>query len=240
MAGVKHRGLDPATRRVSWMALLLVVGAVLIATGPQAARVVEGWVATQQDSLPWFSSRALGFLGYWALAISVIYGLLLSTGILDAIAHRAVSFSLHQELSAIAIALVALHGALLTLDRYVQTSLFEVLVPFAGSYRPVWVGLGQLAFYVMVAVYASFYFRRRLGQRGWRLLHYSTFFAFVGGTVHGLMAGTDTSAGWAVWTYAAASIGVVFLLGYRITLSVAGSGKRPGSPTAVPVRAEES
>lgn len=240
MAGVKHRGLDPATRRVGWMAFLLVLGAVLVATGPEAARVLAGWVASEQESLPWFSSRALGFLGYWALAISVIYGLALSTGILDAIAHRAVSFSLHQELSAIAIALVALHGALLTLDTFVRTSLFEVIVPFAGSYRPLWVGIGQLAFYVMVVVYVSFYFRRRLGQRGWRLLHYTTFLAFIGGTVHGLMAGTDTSAGWALWSYAAACVAVVFLLGYRIVLSVAGSGPRAGSQTPVPASEEKS
>lgn len=228
MVGVKHRGLSPETRPWRWGAFILVVGAIIVVTGPEAARVVAGWLGAQQESLPWFSSRALGFLGYWALAISVIYGLLLSTGILDAIAHRAVSFSLHQELSAIAIALVALHGVVLTLDTFVKTSLLDVIVPFAGSYRPVWVGIGQLAFYLMVVVYASFYFRRRLGQRGWRLLHYTTFLAFVGGTAHGLMAGTDTSAPWALWSYVGASIAVVFLLGYRITLSV---GKRAAATT---------
>ena len=220
------------------MALLLVISAVFVATAPEAVSIVGGWLAADQDSLPWYATRALGFLGYWALAISVIYGLLLSTGILDGIAHRAVSFSLHQELSAIAIALVALHGAVLTLDRFVQTSVFQILVPFAGTYRPVWVGIGQVAFYVMVLVYTSFYFRRRLGQRGWRLLHYSTFLVFVGGTAHGLMAGTDTSAGWAVWTYALASALVVFLLGYRITLAVAGSGPPRNSIAAVSTREE--
>ena len=115
------------------------------------------WLGAQQESLPWFTSRILGFLGYWALTASVIYGLLMSTGILDAIAHRAVSFSLHQELSAIGIGLMAMHGAVLALDTFIQQSVFDLLVPFAGPYRPVWVGIGQLAFYLMVAVYASFY-----------------------------------------------------------------------------------
>ena len=217
---MKQPGLSPLARTVLWGTFLLVVGAVLVSTGPEAAGVAREWFTTQQESLPWISSRALGFLGYWALAISVIYGLLLSTGLLDAIAHRVVSFNLHQELSAISIALVALHGAVLTLDTFVRTSIFAIVVPFAGSYRPLWVGIGQVAFYVMVVVYASFFLRGRIGQRGWRRLHYTTFLAFLGGTAHGVMAGTDTSAPWAFWSYAAASIAVVFLLGYRITLSV--------------------
>lgn len=135
---------------------------------------------------------------------------------------------------------MALHGAVLTLDRFVQTSLVEVVVPFAGSYRPAWVGIGQAAFYVMVAVYASFYFRRRLGQRGWRLLHYTTFLAFLGGTGHGLMAGTDTSANWALWSYAATTSAVVFLLGYRITISLARSGAHRATAIPAPTPLEKS
>jgi predicted ferric reductase len=202
-------------------------------------RTVAAWFGVEQESLPWYSSRVLGFLGYWALAASVIYGLLLSTGILDALAHRAVSFTLHQELSAIGIALVALHGAVLVLDKFVQTSPVAVVVPFTGPYRPEWVGIGQLAFYLMVIVYASFYFRRRIGQRGWRMLHYTTFLAFIGGTIHGLMAGTDTSAAWALWSYIGASVAVVFLLGYRITLSVAGRATANPRPTRATVPGKE-
>ncbi|HUR16693.1 MAG TPA: hypothetical protein VMZ33_05370, partial [Candidatus Limnocylindrales bacterium] len=165
----------------------------------------------------------------WGLTASVVYGLLLSTGILDSVSHRVVSLTLHQDLSAISIALVALHGAVLVLDRFVQTTVFQIAVPFATEYRPVWVGVGQLAFYVMAVVYASFYFRKRLGQRGWRMLHYTTFLAFIGGAVHGLMAGTDTSAPWALWSYAASIAVVVFLLVYRIAMSVARGSTRPAA-----------
>ena len=107
----------------------------------------------------------LGFLAYGALVVSVLYGLLLSTGILDRVAHRAVSLTLHQDLSAIAIGLTALHGALLALDTYVPQSVRQLVMPFAGPYRPEWVGIGQVAFYLMVIVYGSFYVRRRIGQR---------------------------------------------------------------------------
>ena len=140
---------------------------------------------------------------------------------LDAIAHRAVSFTLHQELSAIAIGLTALHGAVLALDTFVRTTVLELIVPFSGPYKPVWVGIGQLSFYVMVVVYASFYLRSRIGQRGWRLLHYTTLLAFLGATAHGVMAGTDSPTPWAFWIYAGSSVAVAFLLAYRIAMSVA-------------------
>ena len=225
MAGVKYEGLTPRTRPLRWGLFLLAVGGVLLATGPDAVRAGADWLAAHSDSLAWYSSRILGFLAYGALAISVVYGLLLSTGMLDRIAHRAVSLTLHQDLSAIAIGLTGLHGALLALDTYVPQSVRQLVIPFAGPYKTEWVGIGQVAFYVMVVVYASFFVRRRIGQRTWRTLHYTTFLAFVGATVHGVMSGTDSPADWAFWLYATATFAVVFLLGYRITLSVAGSAR---------------
>lgn len=228
MAGVKYRGMSPHTRPLRWALFLLAVGGILVGTGPAALAVVADWVGAHSESLAWYGSRLLGFVAYGALALSVIYGLLLSSGILDAIAHRAVSLTLHQDLSAVAIGLTALHGALLSLDTFVPQTVRQLVVPFAGPYRPAWVGMGQLAFYLMLIVWGSFYVRRRLGQRGWRLLHYTTLLAFAGATLHGVLSGTDTPASWATWTYAGASAAVTFLLLYRVVLALfqPGSGRR--------------
>jgi len=225
MAGVKYEGFSKRTRRLRWSLVLVAIGGVLVATGPDAMRAAADWIAVHSDSLAWYSSRILGFVAYGALAVSVLYGLLLSTGLLDRVAHRAVSLTLHQDLSAIAIGLTALHGALLALDTYVPQTVRQLVIPFAGPYRPEWVGVGQIAFYLMVVVYGSFFVRRRIGQRAWRALHYTTFIAFVGATAHGVMSGTDSPAPWALWIYATATVGVVFLLGYRITLGLAGSAR---------------
>ncbi len=166
----------------------------------------------------------------------MVYGLLLSTKILDAIAHRPISLALHQDLAAFGLGLAGIHGALLGLDHSVPFSVAQIAVPFAAPYSPVWVGVGQLAFYLSAAVVASFYLRRRLGQRAWRLLHYVTFLAFAGATAHGILAGTDTRTPWAWWIYAGSTAAISFLLAYRIVLSI---GIRAGATDPRRARAPE-
>ena len=214
------RGLSPRARRVGWILVALLVAAVLVGTAGGALERIAGWVRDEHDRLPWYATRLFALLAWLALTASVVWGLLLSTGILDAIAHRAVSFTLHQDLSGVGLALAIVHAAILMIDRAVPYSPLEVLVPFSGSYRPLWVGIGQVALWLVVVVFASFYVRKRIGQKRWRTLHYAAFLAFVTATAHGLMAGTDTGSSLVWWAYVAASALTVFLLGYRIALAV--------------------
>ena len=215
-----YQGLDPRTRLVRWGLFATAVAVVLALTLPLAADALLRVVQVAPDRLPWVATRLIGFLSYFAIAGSVIYGLLLSTKILDAIAHRPVTFALHQDLAAIGLGLAGVHAVLLGLDASVPFSLAEIVVPFAAPYRPLWVGVGQVALYLVAVVYASFHLRRQIGQRSWRLLHYLTFLSFVGATAHGILSGTDTTAAWAWWSYVVATVAVVFLTAYRIVLAV--------------------
>ena len=229
-----YQGLDPRTRRIRWGLFAIAIAVVLGATLPAAVDALLRVAQVAPDRLPWVATRLIGFLSYFAIAGSVIYGLLLSTKILDAIAHRPVSFALHQDLSAIGLGLAGVHAVLLGLDASVPFSLFEIVVPFAAPYRPLWVGVGQVALYLVAIVYASFTFRRRIGQRSWRLIHYVTFLAFVGATAHGILSGTDSGTAWAWWSYVTASVAVVFLTAYRIALAVEARRAAGATPRAGP------
>jgi predicted ferric reductase len=234
---MRYQGLSPRTRLIRWGLVAVSLGVVLGATAPEAVRALATAISERPTNLAWYAERLVGFLAYFALAASVVYGLLLSTKILDRLAHRAVTFSLHQDLAAVGLGLAAIHGALLGLDHTMPFSLAEIALPFAAPYRPLWVGVGQLAFYLTLAVVASFYLRRRIGQRAWRLLHYATFLAFLGATAHGLASGTDSGTPWAWWSYVGSGLAVTFLLTYRITLSLAG---RLGGPAGGAVQALSS
>jgi sulfoxide reductase heme-binding subunit YedZ len=231
---VVYRGLPRLVRMAAWSFLAVGVGVVIGTTAPGALMRLGATAALRPGLLDWYAVRTLGFLGYLVLSVSVLYGLLLSTKILDAIAHRPVSFSLHKDLSIVALLLLSLHGLLLLGDATFPFTLRSILIPFASPYAPLEVGAGQLAFYGTALVTASFYVRRHIGQATWRLVHYATFLAFIGGTVHGIFSGSDSGAAWAFWIYLVPTAAAIFLTTYRIVLSVAARRHRPaggGSPS---------
>jgi sulfoxide reductase heme-binding subunit YedZ len=232
------RGLHPATRPIRWGLLAIAVGIVLGSTGPSAIHgLAEAW-SSNRAILPWVFERLFAFLAYGAMTGSVVYGLLLSTKILDTIAHRPISFALHQDLASIGLGFAAIHGTLLALDSSIPFTLAQIAVPGLAPYAPLAVALGQVTLYLMAVVVGSFYLRRRIGQRTWRALHYLTFLAFVGATIHGIAAGTDSATPGAWWLYVGSTTAVVFLLTYRIALSIAGRIVPERPRAAVPTRTD--
>ena len=71
------------------------------------------------------------------------------------------AFELHEYVSLLGLGFALFHGLILMGDQFIHYNLAQVLLPF-GSYgfKPFWVGLGQLSFYLSVVLVASFYVRQ--------------------------------------------------------------------------------
>ena len=82
-----------------------------------------------------------------------------------------------------------------------------------------WVGVGQLGFYLMALVSLTFYVRKSIGQRAWRLIHELSFVMFAMGLMHGLAAGTDSGTWWAGAFYWVTGGSVLFLTVYRVLVT---------------------
>jgi predicted ferric reductase len=109
------------------------------------------------------------------------------------------------------------HALVLLGDHYINFTLAQVLMPFATvGYRPFWVGVGQLGFYLWTIIVISFYIRPVIGQKTWRALHYASFALYLMGLFHGLFSGTDSTTGWAVNYYWISFGSLLFLLFVRI------------------------
>src|SRR5581483_3550512 len=75
---------------------------------------------------------------------------------------------LHRWVSLFAVAFLAVHILSGVLDSFAPIRLLDAVVPFAGAYRPLWLGFGALAFDVLLTVAITSLLKRRIGQRTWR------------------------------------------------------------------------
>lgn len=196
-----------------------LAGLVLLALfGAIASRA--GWLVASvprpEGHGAWMLSRATGLVAYVALSLDVIAGLLVSSRAGDRWLPRAQLVDLHGWLSPLSLALVLAHAAVLVADGFVRFDAVDVLVPFAASHRPVAVGIGTLAAYLLLALHLSFGLRKRIGVVTWRRLHYVSFVVFLAVTVHALLVGTDRGRGWFAAVYATVLATVALLLAVRV------------------------
>ncbi|MBL0217130.1 MAG: ferric reductase-like transmembrane domain-containing protein [Myxococcales bacterium] len=213
--------------RTRWIGLVVLV---LLAN---AIAVRLGWFADPIPKLAgtavWTTARAAGVTAFAALTLDVVFGLFVSTGVLDRWVPRGASVDVHRWLSSVALTLVGVHVLALLGDASVQFDALDVLIPGLSTYRPGAVALGVFAMYGALVVDLSFGWRKRIGVRAWRALHFTAFAVFVAAVVHGLLAGTDAAHHGLRTLYASAAavviglvvirIGAVFVRGARLTPS---------------------
>ena len=183
------------------------------------ADVLDKLFAASSVQAMWYVTRAAGIISYLLLWLSTVWGLAVSNKILDPVLHRAFTYDFHQFLSLLAIGFIFLHIGVLLADKYLPFSVAQVLVPFAAPYRPVWVGLGTIGLYLTLLVSVTFYIRKWIGQKTFRMIHLLSYLAFIAAAAHGLFAGTDSPLLTVQVMYAVTSLSVIFLTVYRIVTS---------------------
>lgn len=167
----------------------------------------------------WYLARVSAMIAYALLWGSMALGLLITNKLARAWPGGPTAFDLHEFMSLLGLGFGVAHGLILLGDQYIGYSLAQVLVPFAAAgYRPLWVGLGQLGLYGWAVVALSFYFRSRIGQRGWRRIHFLSFVVFALALGHGLASGTDSPALWSQALYLLSGGSLVFLTCYRVLM----------------------
>jgi methionine sulfoxide reductase heme-binding subunit len=181
------------------------------------------------ELLTWHLIRSSGIFAYILLTGSMIWGLFLSNQLIKDWSPGPVSMSIHSALSWLGVLLTLIHAVLLMFDAYFIYSLADVFIPFRGPYRPLWVGFGTLSFWIMLLVTISFAFKKRLGQKTWKRLHYLSYGVYFMSTLHGLFAGTDAELiGFRVMV-AIGVLTVVMLTGARIGKQSTTKSRKPRS-----------
>jgi sulfoxide reductase heme-binding subunit YedZ len=200
------------------------------ALGPVLGSTLNQIFAVDSVQVMWYITRAAGLTAYMLLWFSTAWGLAVSSKILDTFLHRSFTYDFHQFISLLAVGFILLHIIVLMADRYLPYSLTQVLVPFLSPYRPLWVGIGVLGFYLTLLVTITFYIRGRIGVKSFRVIHYLSLIGYLFATVHGFFAGTDTPLPATELMYAGTFLVVVFLTSYWLIVlaqkKLGGFGKR--------------
>jgi hypothetical protein len=105
---------------------------------------------------------------------------------------RFVLAGMHRNLTLVGLGFLAVHIGTAVLDTYAPISLTDAIVPFTSAYRPIWLGLGTLAFDVLLVLTTTSLLRTRFGLRWWRALHWTAYACWGTTLIHALGTGTDT------------------------------------------------
>lgn len=166
--------------------------------------------ALTHGPLLWFLNRGTG------VAVLILLTLTLALGILTARPMRSrwipgfVTRQLHRNVAVLSVVMVGLHAITAVIDSYVDIRWWQAFSPIGGTYKPLWLGLGSLAFDVMLVVALTSGLRTWMSQRAWRAIHLTSYLTWPVAVAHSAGIGTDAGTSWGRWTV----VGCVGLLGY--------------------------
>ena len=164
----------------------------------------------------WYLTRASGAVALILLTLALVVGVAAIGRVATRRWPRFAVDGLHRTSSMLALAFLALHIVTAVLDSFAPISLVDTVVPFAGTYRPLWLGLGATAFDLLLAVAVTSALRVRLGHRAWRAVHWLAYAAWPIAILHGLGTGSDLGQTWMAAVYAGCAGAVVIAVMIRI------------------------
>ncbi len=141
------------------------------------------------NEILWFVSRATGTASIVLLTAVLVLGAL-TAGRRSRAVSQTVVVGLHRSLALGTSVFLLAHIATAILETYVKIDWISAVVPFTSGYQPLWVGLGTLAFDIILAVVATSLLRHRLSRRLWRAVHLTAFALWPMSLVHGYAMGT--------------------------------------------------
>ena len=139
----------------------------------------------------WYVSRASGIVAGVLLVLTLIWGLLLTSKIIDKKGLPAWLTDLHRYLGGLTVIFIGGHLGALVADSYLKFSWAELFVPFVSTYRAGAVAWGIGAFWGLILVEGTSLAQRRMNRKTWRTIHFVSYPVALMTALHAAQAGTD-------------------------------------------------
>ncbi|MBO9522969.1 MAG: ferric reductase-like transmembrane domain-containing protein [Nocardioidaceae bacterium] len=150
------------------------------------------------DTALWVLGRGTGVVALVLLTVSLCLGILVRSRTTFAGLPRYGVTAVHRTASLTATGLIAVHVLTLLLDPQAGLRVTDVVLPFLGSYRPFWLGLGTLGLELVALVTVSGLLRKRIGERAFRAVHLTSYGLWPVAVAHGLGTGSDAGRVWMI------------------------------------------
>lgn len=178
-------------RATTWV---VAVGASTAATASLVGAGVSSVAGNQKAH--WLLGRAAGISSYLLLVGLVCFGLLLSH---PATTHwkrpaRPTRLRIHVSLAVFTLAFTTLHIVVLATDPWAGVGWRGSAIPGAATYRPLAVSLGVIGLYAGLLAGLTAASAGRIAGRVWWPIHKVAIVALGLVWVHGVQAGSDSSA----------------------------------------------
>jgi predicted ferric reductase len=145
---------------------------------------------------------AIDLASYAGLAAMTLLTLNLLIGLLMAVKYNPVrewphrrinTFQLHNWTAYTALFVACVHPTILLFSGKVHFRVIDIIYPPNGPKQPTVNTLGAIALYALIFVVLTSFFRRRLGRKWWKRLHYTAYAMAGVFYIHGIL--TDPELG---------------------------------------------
>lgn len=144
----------------------------------------------------WFSTRGAGIVSLLLFTVVMCLGILTVLRWQTDQWPRFLTAELHRNLALLSVLFLGVHIVTAVIDPFTSLGLIAAVVPFASSYRPLWVGLGVISIDLAAAVLLTSLIRPWIGQRAWRLVHWAAYGSWPLAILHSIGSGSDATAPW--------------------------------------------
>ena len=168
------------------------------------------------DTILWYTTRGAGAVSLVLLTAVVVLGVLSSLRFETASWPRFLTTGLHRNISLTAVVFLALHIVTAVLDPFTHLGWLAAVLPFSSYYRTFWLGLGVIAFELLVAITVTSLIRGFIGHGAWRAIHWLAYASWPVAVVHSIGTGTDAWSAWMLVIDVVCIVAVLTALGSRL------------------------
>jgi sulfoxide reductase heme-binding subunit YedZ len=187
-----------------------------------------GMTAATTSQAVWYLTRGTGAVSLVLLTTVTVLGIVNAVRWAPGGTPRFVLQRIHRNVSLLAVVFIVVHVATAVIDGFAPIRWIDAVVPFGSAYRPMWLGLGAVAFDLVIALVLTSLIRAQLGHGVWRAVHWAAYGSWAIAVFHALGAGTDARQPWLPALVVASLGAVVAAVVWRLAV-----GWRGWSPARV-------